>query len=67
MAHQAIYLSRTSAHKAIISEGRRLGIPDQVIAKHGRAVHATKRGQSLGYVAFCPISTNGHTAPILED
>lgn len=51
---QAIFLSRTAAHQALIREGRKHGVSDQEIAKRGRAIHVTKRGESLGWAAFLP-------------
>lgn len=51
---QAIFLSRTGAHQAIIREGRKHGISDEEIAKRGKAVHVTKRGEALGWAAFLP-------------
>lgn len=51
---QAVFLSRASAHQALIREGRRFGVSDEDIAKRGRAVAVSKRGEHLGYAAFLP-------------
>ena len=52
--HQAIFLSRTSAHHALIREGRKYGLTPEVIAKTGKAIPVSKRGEHLGYAAILP-------------
>ena len=57
---QAIFLSRTGAHQALIREGRRFGVSDEDIAKRGRAVPVSKRGEHLGWAAFLPQLPSGY-------
>jgi hypothetical protein len=61
---QAIFLSRTSAHLAIIREGKKYGLTPDVIAKAGRAVPVSKRGEHLGYAAILPQLPAGY---VVED
>jgi len=66
---QAIFVSRTGAHLALIKHGKDRLLTEDVIAKHGRAIFATKKGQPLGWVALLPVSNTypEKLEPILED
>jgi hypothetical protein len=65
---QALFISRTSAHLALIKVCRELGMDDETIAKHGRVHAVYKRGNLEGYEARYPHkSYPSYYFPIMEE
>lgn len=57
---QALFLSRTGAHNALIREGKKYGLKPEDVNKHGRAVAVSKRGEHIGFAAFLPHLPTGY-------
>ena len=62
----AVFLSRTSALNAILHEGKKRGVYDQILQISGHVHQVFKRGQFVGYHAYWP-DLWGHTWPIYEE
>jgi hypothetical protein len=65
---RAVFISRNSAHFALIKEGRKRGLPDTMIAGRGRTFPVHRRGQMIGWEAWIPAHIDAtHNVPILEE
>ena len=67
MSERAVFLSRTSAHIALVRCARQAGLSDERIASKGRTYAQYKRGQMIGYEAWYPMSQDCDVnIPVLE-
>ncbi len=68
MGERALFISRTSAHLAMIAEGRRRGLSNEEIAIKGATFPKHVRGEFKGYEAFIPMYANApFNTAILEN
>jgi hypothetical protein len=56
MSEKALFISRTSALMGVIREGRKAGVKDEVIQKHGHAHPVYRRGELIGWNGYVPVN-----------
>ena len=61
----ALFISKTSALRAIVVHGKRKGVPIPVLVGKAKTLAVYSRGEIQGYIAMLP-NREGIRSPIME-